>query len=604
LGQELVEVAVPIFGDEKEPLGTIRYGLSTQRMRKAFADAKADAKAQQLRSIVLIGATVTLATLMGILLSHLQAVRITRPVQELTQAATDLAGGDRSVRVKIGSGDELELLGFSFNRMVWELGSSYEKLEDLNRNLERKVEERTEALASRNQDMRAVLDNVDQGLITLTPEGRMAAERSAAVDGWFGAPKAGQSLWEYLQDTSPSFALSFEVGWDQIVSDFLPLEVAIGELPKRLSTGSASYDFRYLPLLRDEKLHSVLVVIADVTSQLLLEREEAESRELTQAFRRLSKDRAGFMAFLREAGQLFDAVWAAGTDAPGLKSALHTLKGNASLMGLAVIAKLCHQLEDELASTGGMSEATLAQLQARWQSLNEDIAQLSPSEMRLVEVPDAEHAELVALLERAGQTEALGRVLGWKLEPAARSLSRLAEQAQALAQRLGKGELDAQVRPSSARLDPTRFGPLFSELSHVMRNAVDHGLESPDERSAAGKKPNGQLTLSATAKGDSVTIEIADDGRGIDWEAIRVKGGRLGLPCRTPADLLGVLCHEGFSTRSEVTEISGRGVGMAAVKQRVENMGGRLEVRSSLGQGTTWSISVPLRGRAQHRAAS
>lgn len=603
LGQEVVEVAVPLFGDDNEALGTIRYGLSTARMRGAIAAAKADAKAQQLDAIKLIGLTVSIATVMGILLSRLQAVRITRPVQELTQAATDLARGDRGVRVKIESGDELETLGFSFNRMVWELSTSYDKLEDLNRNLEHKVAERTLALAERNQDMRAVLDNVDQGLITVAADGRMAPERSAVLDKWFGEPEGSPTLWQFLHGHSPDFALNLEVAWEQITADLMPLALTIDQLPKRLSTSDATYDLRYLPLLREEKLQSVLVVIADITSQLAHEREEAEARELMQAFHRSSRDRTGFGAFLLDASALLETITTPDVAASRLRIALHTLKGNAASMGLSVVAKLCHQLEDRLAAEGSLPSTELARLEQRWKALTEQLAELAPSDAGLLDVPDAELASLVSLLERSGQREAVSRILAWKLEPVSRPLSRLGEQAQVLAKRMGKGEIEVEVVPTRLRLDPERFGPVFLELSHVIRNAVDHGLEAPEDRMAAGKKRNGRITLSASQASDSVLIEITDDGRGIDWDSIRKQGSALSLPTRTPADLLAILCHEGFSTRSEVTEVSGRGIGMAAIKRRIEGMGGRIELEAAIGRGTRWSFVVPVSSPVSFRPA-
>jgi two-component system chemotaxis sensor kinase CheA len=601
LGDELVEVAVPLFGEEHEALGTLRYGLSTQRMHTALAAAQADAKAQQLQFIELIGLSVSLATLFGILLSRSQAVRITLPVQDLTQAATDLASGDRNVRVKIESGDELEMLGFSFNHMVWELASSYDKLAELNRNLEHKVEERTLALVSRNQDMRAVLDNVDQGLITVAPDGTMASERSAAVDKWFGAPVGSTTLWQSLETASPSFALNLEVGWDQVKDDLLPLETAIDQLPKRLSTKAATYELRYLPLLRDAKLQSVLVVIADITSQLLHEREEAESRELTQVVRRLMRDRSGFLAFLQEAGSLLDLIATPAVAESDLKRALHTLKGNSALMGLSVVAELCHGLEDGMVAEGALPARQLLRLRERWQTLTAQISELVPESSGVVEVAGAELAALSTLLEHTGQSEALRRVATWKLEHVGRPLSRLAEQAQDLAKRLGKGELAVEVLPGNVRLDAERFRPVYAELSHVIRNAVDHGIESSEEREQAGKSPHGRLTLSAHGSDDWVRIEIGDDGRGIDCDGVRGKGRELELPTATSEDLVAILCREGFSTRSEVTDISGRGIGMAAVKRRVENMGGRLELKTVLGQGTTWSLVIPLQASEQRK---
>jgi len=591
LGQEVVEVAEPVFGEDREVLGTIRYGLSTRRMHQALDLAAAESKSQQVHSIALIGATVGLATLLGILLSRVQAVRITQPVQALTQAAIDLAGGERRVRVSITSGDELQVLGFSFNRMVEELSNSYRELEEMNRTLEHKVEERTLALADRNRDMRLVLDNVDQGFVTLSMDGVMARERSAVVDRWFGTGPS-QKFWQYLGATSEEFALGLELGWDQLVADVLPYEVALEQLPSRLNANGSSYSLSYIPLLKDERLEGVLVVVADITDRLHREREESELTEMMEAFRRLTLDRVGFFVFSNEAASMVKLVCGAGvSDGPLLRSTLHTLKGNAAQMGLKVIAHLCHLLEDELATGDGMkSQGLLAQ---RWQALSEHVTQLvGDSNRNTLEVSSTDYAALVNTLSREGKSNALAELLTWRLEPATRPLGRLAEQARALALRLGKGELDVDVQAGNVRLDPALYGPLFSDLVHLVRNAIDHGIESPEERAASGKPARGKMTFKAQTRDNRVSFEISDDGRGIDWTAIAALGASLGLPSRTPSERLAILCRQGVTTRSDVSETSGRGVGMSAFKQRVDAMRGRIEVDSNA-NGTKWTVVLP-----------
>ncbi len=610
LGQEVVEVAEPVFGEDHEILGTLRYGLSTRRMHQALAAAAAESQAQQLHSVELIGVTVGVATLLGILLSRIQAVRITQPVQALTQAAIDLAAGQRSVRVDIQSGDELQVLGFSFNRMVEELSSSYRELEQMNLTLEQKVEERTLALAGRNRDMRLVLDNVDQGFLTLTLDGVMASERSAVVDRWFGQASPGQTFWAYLAATSSDFAMGFELGWEQLIADVLPYEVALEQLPSRLTTATGStFSFRYLPFVNDERLEGVLVVTFDITDRLQREREEAELTELMHAFRRLTLDRSGFEAFLHEASGMVALIggWS-GEDNATLRSALHTLKGNAAQMGLSVVARLCHALEDELATGDGMKSQAL--LGERWRALTEHVSQLlGDRNRRTLEVSSKDYDALVALLTREGQSSALRELLGWQLEPVERPLTRLAEQAQVLAKRLGKGEIDVEVQAGPVRLDPEAYAPFFSDLVHVVRNAVDHGIERPEEREAAGKPRRGKMSFKAQARGSSLTIEISDDGRGIDWDVIAAQGMALGLPHRTPAERLAILCRQGVTTRSEVSETSGRGVGMAAFRQRIDALRGRLDVESTPGVGTKWLIVLPWSTdptlqRTQTRAAT
>jgi chemotaxis protein histidine kinase CheA len=243
------------------------------------------------------------------------------------------------------------------------------------------------------------------------------------------------------------------------------------------------------------------------------------------------------------------------------------------------------------------SDATLGVLSRRWHAMTEHIASVSGlTGQRSIEIPEAEYTALLSRLSSAGSTqrELLDQVSAWRLEPVRRPFERIAEQAKALARRLDKGEIRVEVEPNDVRVDPDAFGPLFAELIHVIRNAVDHGLETPDEREACHKPPQGKLVLKAAASVGIITFEISDDGRGIDWDAIAEAARARGLPHATKAELLDVLCSDGVTTRKLATSDSGRGVGMAALKQRVERMHGRLEVNSTRGVGTCFSLRFPV----------
>src|SRR4029079_15887931 len=115
-----------------------------------------------------------------------------------------------------------------------------------------------------------------------------------------------------------------------------------------------------------------------------------------------------------------------------------------------------------------------------------------------------------------------------------------------------------------------------------------------EERLRAGKPAAGTLALRAATTNGQLAIEVSDDGAGIDWEGIRRVATTRGLPHRTQADLLDALCKDGVTTRSEVTTLSGRGVGMAAFRECVSGMHGTLDVRSVRGKGTTWIVRFPL----------
>src|SRR5690606_27597258 len=149
-------------------------------------------------------------------------------------------------------------------------------------------------------------------------------------------------------------------------------------------------------------------------------------------------------------------------------------------------------------------------------------------------------------------------------------------------------------------LDRSIVHQLGDPLVHLVRNAVDHGLESPEERVALGKPPAGRLVLSARHEGNHVVIEVTDDGRGIDHEkiaAIALERGVLTqeeLDMMTPAQRLQLIFRPGFSTAKEVTDVSGRGVGMDAVRTAMESLNGQVEVFSEPGKGTRVTLRLPL----------
>jgi two-component system chemotaxis sensor kinase CheA len=130
-------------------------------------------------------------------------------------------------------------------------------------------------------------------------------------------------------------------------------------------------------------------------------------------------------------------------------------------------------------------------------------------------------------------------------------------------------------------------------MVHVVRNALDHGIESPQERQLLNKTAHGNLFVKADHSGDWLVLSVRDDGRGVDWDKIRQKAMAKGLPIATAADLVNALFSDGISTRDDVSEISGRGIGMAAVKSAITRLNGRIELDSVAGKGTTFRFHIP-----------
>ncbi|WP_165074409.1 chemotaxis protein CheA [Paludisphaera rhizosphaerae] len=161
-------------------------------------------------------------------------------------------------------------------------------------------------------------------------------------------------------------------------------------------------------------------------------------------------------------------------------------------------------------------------------------------------------------------------------------------------------EVLLRIDGEKTELDKRMIDELSDPLIHMVRNSVDHGLEPPEDREAAGKPRAGTVSLQASHRGNSVVITVSDDGRGIDCERIRRKIVAKGLVGReqaaemTDRELVPYIWHPGLSTAETVTEISGRGVGMDIVKDRIDNLSGSVDIRTTPGQGTVFTIRLPL----------
>ena len=157
-----------------------------------------------------------------------------------------------------------------------------------------------------------------------------------------------------------------------------------------------------------------------------------------------------------------------------------------------------------------------------------------------------------------------------------------------------------QMEGQETELDKSLLEAIKDPLTHAVRNSLDHGIEPPAVREAAGKDPEGTLTLRAAQEGSHVVIEVSDDGAGIAVEKIRNKAIERGLITAERAaqlgerELLQLVFLPGFSTAAAVTNVSGRGVGMDVVRTNVEKIGGKVEIDSRLGKGTTLRMRIPL----------
>ncbi len=187
-------------------------------------------------------------------------------------------------------------------------------------------------------------------------------------------------------------------------------------------------------------------------------------------------------------------------------------------------------------------------------------------------------------------------VMSIRMLPISFVFSRFPRVVRDLAGKLGK-QVDLRTRGESAELDKGLIEKIADPLTHLVRNSLDHGIEAPEVRVAAGKPATGTITLNAMHQGGSIVIEVSDDGGGLSRERILQKARERGLPASdamTDAEVWQLIFEPGFSTADTITDVSGRGVGMDVVKRNIAEMNGSVSIESKAGEGTRIAIRLPL----------
>jgi two-component system, chemotaxis family, sensor kinase CheA len=220
------------------------------------------------------------------------------------------------------------------------------------------------------------------------------------------------------------------------------------------------------------------------------------------------------------------------------------------------------------------------------------IMQFAATQENTIFLTNSQHLNLVT-------TELQEGVMKTRMQPIGNIWNRFPRVVRDLAASCGK-QVQIEMEGAETEIDRTIIEAIKDPMTHVVRNSVDHGIESPEARVAAGKPAEGRLFLHAFHEGGQVNIEISDDGGGIDPERIKDKALQRGLISQEHAarmserEIINLIFLPGLSTAEQVTNVSGRGVGMDVVKTNIEKIGGTIDVQSKLGQGTTLKVKIPL----------
>ncbi|MGH8801878.1 MAG: hybrid sensor histidine kinase/response regulator [Casimicrobiaceae bacterium] len=228
-------------------------------------------------------------------------------------------------------------------------------------------------------------------------------------------------------------------------------------------------------------------------------------------------------------------------------------------------------------------------------SLAEGINDVSTVQQSLLK--NLDDADMALLAQSRLSRDVQQRLLAVRTVPFNSLTERLYRTLRKTARELGK-RANLEINGAQTELDRSVLEKLSGPIEHLLRNALAHGIETRDERLATGKRETGEIQVSVHQAGNEISIELADDGRGIDFARVRERAVRAGAVAvdaePSEAQLVECLFHPGFSTAHEVTQISGRGIGMDVVRNEIVALGGRIEVHSTAGRGTRFNLFLPL----------
>ena len=542
-------------------------------------------------------------------------------------------------------------------KLAKDLQKTNDTLHDLNLNLEKKVNERTADLAASRAEIKSILEHIPLGIMTLNKDKKINQEFSTFTKTLFPVADsiAGNRLESVFYPDSEKnqkvlldvLDLTFDANMDWEMAQ----SVAPSELEYQIDEDQRHYQIEFNRIVKESAVESVMVMVSDITSQKRLEKKimadkKAHDQEINIISSVINQDSNELKDFLEESERilietegLFGKLKANELDSESCNAIFrltHSLKGNSRAHDLKDMGNVAHQIEDVLTGIRGSQikladvieedmivcdfvETKLSELKqlldktvnihkkitGEW---SKDIGK-GRKEERTIQVVEEEFDQVLSNLKLHIENNEPGKVVGdlhelyhqfynFKLINLKSFYTRLEKIVQDVAKTRGK-EIELVIQGDDIFLQRRAHNEVVNSLIHLVRNAVDHGVEWPDEREAKGKSQAGSLTVETKSNGENFTIEIRDDGKGLDPEHIKAKALEKKIIDENEAaqlddmEAVRLILKPGFSSAEEVTDISGRGVGMDVVMSTMKELGGSLDIQSQVDQGTTFTLNLP-----------
>jgi len=607
--------------------GTLRLGFSLEAYQAELIASKKlmdlQIRVMIVKSLIVFGIFLVVFILLIIYISKL----ITRPLSILTTLFQRFAQGDKAVTTDVyfESKDEIGILGRTFIQMVDDINESHAKLEEYNRTLEQKVEERTLQLQQSQKEMTDILKSISQGIFTINPDLSLNYEHSLKAEELFGITQFNESSlqelfgidlekeetyksWMALLKTKPELLTRFY--------QYAPL-APVQELQKNNRILSVDYQ----PIIENQELQKMMILCKDITAQRnaeLLAHEIKQTHELQmqRILALIGQDQVLLSLFIRQTEQLFQK-WPAELSISQIKvhhdelfREFHTLKGTGGSFGFLEFSKLAANIELLLIKVNKDEPFDFFDWESAWVRIKTEFSQILSIQKLLFQQQEDEliiqRNQYQSLLKQCTQKKPVGLDAIFKQLYQFDSLSldvfcKKFNNIITLYTRTHDKEIQPiQIIDEKKRVPRDLIAILDPMVVHLVKNAIDHGIEDRQTRAVLGKG-SGMISVDLTHQNDYTLFIIRDDGKGIDPDQIGqacVKKGLITagqLKDFTKEEKINLLYTPGFSTMNTITETSGCGVGMDAVAHKIKSINGKIIVHTELNKGTEWQLWIPNR---------
>jgi signal transduction histidine kinase/HPt (histidine-containing phosphotransfer) domain-containing protein len=637
----VIEFAAPVIVSE-ETMGFIRYGFSTKAMQTAIAEVQKNGRNSLFQTLSLLFLLAIISLFAGYIIVKKIAIMITTPIGALVHSTKVISEGNYDITVKAESNDEIGNLAEHFESMRATIKKYTDHLQDI--------------IDEKMQQVNDILNNIDQGLFTINLDGTVNNEYSARANQILKVDDvASHNIYELLRlDTKQQSAFNTWLDlikkrhqshrWNKLVklAPVLELELLSSSAESEMEFVAISYQKIYD---KEGKLSKIMVLAADETEkrmkdlQMAAERQRHENdvkailgiantppeeivefmEDTTSRMRDLKSIITVHLENVKEQRENFPngpEYLISKEQIEALYRDMHTIKGNSGSYGFEMLSFFAHHAEDmleELREPIKMRRAdSLVAIKGYLDKMDESIDDIhqkirlvfGKDEEATIRIPGFRIEKIQNVIARFGAVTPESNIaelvnecamLSWK--PLKSLVRKYTKVGQKTARKLHKN-VEFIVENDQAYFPPDILADIDDVMIHLMRNAVDHGIEEPEVREEFGKGV-GRVRFELKVENKLRILRISDDGRGIDSEKlldVALKRNVISaeqFQAMSENERLKLIFLSGISTSEIITDISGRGIGMNVVQEKIQALNGDVTIETIANKGTTFIITIP-----------